>query len=77
MHLLCTDHVHDFSCGRLYYRTLLLDPVRELLFVGAMDKIFRLSLSNINRTRCETDSLSLEASNVNGCISKGKSGVSA
>ncbi|KAI1301480.1 Semaphorin-2A [Halotydeus destructor] len=38
------------------------------------DKVFRVSLSNINRTRCEADSLTLEPSNVNSCVSKGKSG---
>lgn len=41
--------------------------------MGGMDRIFRLHLSNINRTRCDLDSVSLEPENVNNCISKGKS----
>ncbi|EFN71163.1 Semaphorin-2A [Camponotus floridanus] len=46
-------HVREFSCGMLYYRTLYLDSKRDALYVGAMDKIFRLNLSNISHSNCE------------------------
>lgn len=50
-----------------------MDAKSDTLYVGAMDRVFRLGLGNINRSRCE-ESLPLEANNVNQCISKGKSG---
>ncbi|XP_076304965.1 semaphorin-2A-like isoform X2 [Tachypleus tridentatus] len=70
------EHVKKFSCGELYYDTFYLDTKRDILFVGAMDRIFRLNLYNINRTRCEVscaDSLTLAPSSVANCVSKGKS----
>ncbi|XP_076322862.1 semaphorin-2A-like isoform X2 [Tachypleus tridentatus] len=67
------DRVHDFSCGRLHYRTLFLDPRKDVMYVGAMDKVFRMNLKNINRTHCKEDALTLEPSNVASCVSKGKS----
>lgn len=67
------DHTREFSCGRLYYRTFYLDPRREVLYVGAMDSIFRLNLNNINRTRCEVDSIKLESTSRSSCVDKGKS----
>ncbi|XP_076304927.1 semaphorin-2A-like isoform X1 [Tachypleus tridentatus] len=67
------DHARDFSCGRLHYRTLYLDARRDVMYVGAMDKVFRLSLNNINKSRCEMDALTLEPSNIANCVSKGKS----
>ncbi|XP_022251986.1 semaphorin-2A-like, partial [Limulus polyphemus] len=66
-------HVQEFSCGELYYETFYLDPKREILYVGAMDRVFQLSLYNINRTRCEADSLTFPPSSVSHCVSKGKS----
>lgn len=51
-----------------------MDSKRDVLYVGAMDKVFRLGLGNINRSRCESDSISLDpGSAVSGCTSKGKS----
>ncbi|XP_054160696.1 semaphorin-2A-like isoform X2 [Oppia nitens] len=67
------EHVRDFSCGRFHYRTFYLNINRDTLYVGAMDRIYRLNLNNINKTRCESDSLSLEPNNVASCVSKGKS----
>ncbi|CAG2115782.1 unnamed protein product, partial [Medioppia subpectinata] len=67
------EHVREFSCGRFHYRTFYLDAERDALYVGAMDTIYRLNLNNINKTRCETDSLSLSPNNVGSCVSKGKS----
>lgn len=70
----CTDHIREFSCGKLYYRTLHLDVTHETLYVGAMDKVFKINnLNNINRTRCESDSITLDPGNLSSCISKGKS----
>ncbi|XP_076333624.1 semaphorin-2A-like isoform X2 [Tachypleus tridentatus] len=67
------DKARKFSCGELYYKTFYLDLEKEVLYVGAMDRIFRLSLYNINGTRCEADSLTLTSTSVSNCISKGKS----
>ncbi|XP_047004553.1 semaphorin-2A-like [Schistocerca americana] len=67
------DHVRQFSCGHLYYRTFYLDEKRHSLFVGAMDRIFKLSLRNISQSHCEKDSLNSEPSHVANCVSKGKS----
>lgn len=30
------DHVREFTCGKLFYRTFHLDEERDALFVGAM-----------------------------------------
>lgn len=67
------EHVREFNCGRLFYRTFFLDIRRDILYVGAMDKVFRVNLANINRTRCEGDAITIEPSNVPNCVSKGKS----
>lgn len=67
------SQVQEFTCGDLFYRTLYLDASKDVLYVGAMDHIFRLNLANINTTNCKTDVLHLEASNVHNCVSKGKS----
>lgn len=65
-----TSHL---TCGKLYYRTVLLDEARDSLYVGAMDRIFRVNLANVSQTDCQQDSLELEPSNTANCISKGKS----
>jgi len=67
------DHVREFSCGKLYYRTFFMDGKRDVLYVGGMDRVFRLALSNVNRSRCDSDSISLDPGSMNNCISKGKS----
>ncbi|KAL7301621.1 hypothetical protein TKK_0005630 [Trichogramma kaykai] len=67
------DHVREFTCGPLFYRTVHLDSNNDFLYVGAMDKIFRLNLSNISHSSCEKDVLNLEPTNVPNCVSKGKS----
>lgn len=66
------DHVREFSCGMQYYRTFHLDTKRDALYVGAMDRLYRLNLSNINQSSCERDALNLEPGNVASCVSKGK-----
>jgi len=67
------DHVKLFTCGKNYYRTFHLDAENDVLYVGAMDRIYKLNLSNVNRTLCEADSIYLEPQNSKNCISKGKS----
>lgn len=67
------DHVREFTCGMMYYRTFYLDVKRDALYVGAMDRVYRLNLSNINQSNCERDALNLEPTNVASCVSKGKS----
>ncbi|XP_048526346.1 semaphorin-2A isoform X1 [Dendroctonus ponderosae] len=66
------DHVREFACGTMFYRTFHMDVKRDALYVGAMDRIYRLNLSNINQSSCERDALNLEPSNVANCVSKGK-----
>ncbi|XP_077284157.1 semaphorin 2a isoform X2 [Arctopsyche grandis] len=75
------DHVREFTCGSSqssvpslqYFRTFLMDPSRNTLYVGAMDRVYRLNLSNISQSLCDRDALNLEPSNVAQCVSKGKS----
>ncbi|KAE8747691.1 hypothetical protein FOCC_FOCC005670 [Frankliniella occidentalis] len=67
------DHVREFSCGKMFYRVMHLDELKDSLYVGAMDRVFRLNLANISQSSCDRDSLSLEPSNVAQCVSKGKS----
>ncbi|XP_035437414.1 semaphorin-2A isoform X3 [Spodoptera frugiperda] len=67
------DHVREFSCGTLYYRTFFVDSKRDALYVGAMDRLYRLNMNNISASHCERDSINLEPSNVAQCVSKGKS----
>ena len=68
------EHVWEFTCGKLYYRTLHLDSKTDALYVGAMDKIFRLNSTSISQSKCDKDSLNIKSSNPNTCINKGKSG---
>lgn len=70
---LSPDHVREFSCGKMFYRVMHLDELKDSLYVGAMDRVFRLNLANISQSSCDRDSLSLEPSNVAQCVSKGKS----
>ena len=67
------EHVREFTCGKLYYRTLHLDCKSDALYVGAMDKVFRLNLSNISDSNCDKDSLNMVSNDPNACIIKGKS----
>ncbi|CAK1543142.1 unnamed protein product [Leptosia nina] len=66
-------HVREFSCGTLYYRTFFVDTKRDALYVGAMDRLYRLNMNNISASHCERDAINLEPSNVAQCVSKGKS----
>lgn len=34
--LFFSDHVREFTCGKLFYRTFHLDEERDALYVGAM-----------------------------------------
>ena len=63
----------EFSCGRLFYRTLNLDEPNGVLYVGGMDRLMRIDANNISNTDCERDTMHLEANNVANCVSKGKS----
>ncbi|CAH2234036.1 jg25597 [Pararge aegeria aegeria] len=67
------NHVREFSCGTLYYRTFFVDSKRDALYVGAMDRLYRLNMNNISASHCDRDSINLEPSNVAQCVSKGKS----
>ncbi|KAI8038765.1 hypothetical protein M5D96_008673 [Drosophila gunungcola] len=71
-------HVKDFSCGPLHYKTFYTDERNNALYVGAMDRIFRLNLRNISQSICERDVLILEptGSDILNCVSKGKREVS-
>ncbi|XP_055528942.1 semaphorin-2A isoform X1 [Wyeomyia smithii] len=69
------DHVREFQCGKFYYRTFHLDEERDSLYVGAMDRVFRLNLKNVSMTSCERDAIVLDpsSSDIRNCVSKGKS----
>ncbi|XP_041972853.1 semaphorin-2A-like isoform X2 [Aricia agestis] len=67
------DHIREFTCGTLFYRTLYVNEERNTLYVGAMDRIFKVNMTDVSQTHCERDGLYLEASNVAQCVSKGKS----
>ncbi|CAO1348813.1 unnamed protein product [Diamesa serratosioi] len=69
------DHVREFTCGLLYYRTFHLDEERDALYVGAMDRVFKLNLKNITLTGCEKNHMLLDptGSDIVNCVSKGKS----
>ncbi|OQR73314.1 semaphorin-2A-like [Tropilaelaps mercedesae] len=71
--LVSKAHVRLFSCGKLHYRTFYFDHRHDALYVGAMDRVFKLPTKDINRTRCDVDSLALNPHNVQSCVSKGKS----
>ena len=48
----------EFSCGKLFYRTLFLDEESGILYVGAMDRIIKIeNLNNITNTNCDKDSM--------------------
>ncbi|KAH8319899.1 hypothetical protein KR074_008957, partial [Drosophila pseudoananassae] len=68
------EHVKDFSCGPLHYKTFYMDEPNNALYVGAMDRIFKLNLRNISQSVCERDVLILEptGSDILNCVSKGK-----
>ncbi|XP_076336169.1 semaphorin-2A-like isoform X1 [Tachypleus tridentatus] len=68
------DRPHVFSCGEFYYRTFYMDTDKDILYVGGMDKVFALSLANVNTTNC-ANSLTIEPLNVARCVAKGKSEV--
>ena len=66
--------ISEFTCGHLYYRTLYLDKAKDILYVGAMDKLIKVqNLKNISTTNCQKDAMDLKASNIPNCISRGKS----
>lgn len=69
------DHVREFTCGKLYYRTFHLDEDRDALYVGAMDRVYKLNLKNVTLTGCEKDHILLDptGSDISNCISKAKS----
>ncbi|XP_037086236.1 semaphorin-2A-like [Pollicipes pollicipes] len=70
--LLLPEHVKELTCGKLYYRTFHLDERRDALYVGAMDRVMRINLSDISQTDCQRNSLLLESTNSKECTSKGK-----
>ncbi len=64
----------EMSCGHLYYRTLYLDQKKDVLYVGAMDRLIKITnLKNISETDCSRNSMVLKANSVPDCISRGKS----
>ncbi|XP_013134641.1 PREDICTED: semaphorin-2A-like, partial [Papilio polytes] len=44
------DHIREFSCGNLFYRTLYMNEERNTLYVGAMDRIFKLNMTDISQS---------------------------
>ncbi|XP_043240676.1 semaphorin-2A-like [Amphibalanus amphitrite] len=66
------EHVKELTCGKLYYRTFHMDEHRDVLYVGAMDRVLMIGLPDISQTDCDKNSLVLEATSSNDCMSKGK-----
>ncbi|KAF7997802.1 hypothetical protein HCN44_009200 [Aphidius gifuensis] len=60
----------EFSYGKLYYRTFYMDNSDDVLYVGAMDHIFKLDLFNINASHPKTDKLELITSRIPYWISE-------
>ncbi|XP_050076177.1 semaphorin-2A-like [Anopheles maculipalpis] len=69
------DHVREFQCGKFYYRTFYMDEDRDTLYVGAMNRVYKLNLKNISMTSCEKDSMLLDptGADIRNCVSRGKS----
>ncbi|CAG7818868.1 unnamed protein product [Allacma fusca] len=65
-------HIREFTCGKRYYRTFYQDPRRGVLYIGAMDRIMRVNLSNISHMDCKKDSLVINPTGPASCVSKGK-----
>ena len=69
---LVEPYVQEFGCGHLFYRTLHLDDRDGALYVGAMDRLFKLPAANVSRADCERDSMPFPPTNADKCVSKGK-----
>ncbi|KAJ6642294.1 Semaphorin-2A, partial [Pseudolycoriella hygida] len=69
------DHVREFTCGKLYYRAFYLDEKQDALYVGAMDRVFKLNTKNVTLSGCDKDHIMLEptGSDIVNCVSRGKS----
>ena len=69
-----SELISEFTCGHLYYRSLYLDEAKDVLYIGAMDRLIKVqNLKNISRTDCAKDSMELKANSIPNCISRGKS----
>ncbi|XP_061705918.1 semaphorin-2A-like [Cydia pomonella] len=66
------DHIKEFSCGTLFYRTMYMNEDKNTLYVGAMDRVFKLNMTDISQSHCERDAMVLEANSVARCVSRGK-----
>lgn len=43
--------LYTFSCGKDYYRVFLLEHYKRSLYVGTLNKVFRLDAEQIDRSR--------------------------
>ena len=69
-----SEPISELTCGHLFYRALYLDDSKDVLYVGAMDRLVKISnLQNISETDCSRDSMILKANSIPNCISRGKS----
>lgn len=68
------EHIREFTCGKLYYRTFYVDAKKDIIYIGAMNRLFKVNLSNVNRSRCDADSLVVapHSDAVKNCVNKGK-----
>lgn len=72
--LAASEPVSEITCGHLFYRSLYLDQTKDVLYVGAMDRLLKISnLKDISTTDCVKDSMLLKANSVPNCIARGKS----
>ena len=48
-----SEFISEFTCGHLYYRSLYLDETKDVLYIGAMDRLIKVQdLRNISNTNC-------------------------
>ena len=72
--LTSAEPISEISCGHLYYRTLYLDQTKDVLYVGAMDRLLKIeNLKNISETDCAKNSMILKANSIPNCVARGKS----
>ncbi|TRY62769.1 hypothetical protein TCAL_00852 [Tigriopus californicus] len=66
-------YLQELSCGQYFYRTLFMDERNDALFVGGMDRVYKLNAANITHSDCDKDMVYIPSSSTVNCISKGKS----
>ena len=73
-YLTISEPISEMTCGHLFYRSVYMDQEKDILYVGAMDRLLKIqNLKNISETDCSRDSMILKSNSIPNCISRGKS----